>query len=93
VGRLDECVPELKGKRLLMFDPCEFGDPYTKRTILWGHFSPFLVRHILPPERVSAQGSSVMRLGGRSARTKQRLSVTPPGFASAFFQANNPARL
>ncbi|RYC70095.1 DNA cytosine methyltransferase [Spirosoma sordidisoli] len=90
VGRLDKCIPALKGKRLLSFQPCEFGDPYTKRTILWGHFSPWLVRN----HRKPVMGSKMHRLyGGKSERTKRLRSITPSGFADAFFQANNPAKL
>ena len=32
VGRIDKCIPELKKFRLLSFNPCDFGDGYTKKT-------------------------------------------------------------
>src|SRR5208282_1856863 len=36
VGRLNRWL----GPPAWSFDPCDFGDPYTKRTNLWGHFTP-----------------------------------------------------
>lgn len=87
VGRIERLVSGLSGKRLLSFDPCDFGDPYTKRTILWGHFSPFLVRRPVKPVRACSQGSWLQTLGGKSERTKELRSITPPGFAQAFYEA------
>lgn len=87
VGRIHKLIPELQGKRLLTFQPHEFGDAYTKKTILWGKFNPFLVRNHVVPEKVCSQGSWLMKLGGKSERTKELRSVTPPGFARAFFAA------
>src|SRR5882724_1343843 len=37
VGRIQRLVPEI-GECRYRFDPCEFGEPYTKRTCLWGLF-------------------------------------------------------
>ncbi len=36
IGRLKDYLGPPKWK----FDPCMFGDPWTKRTWLWGHFTP-----------------------------------------------------
>lgn len=36
IGRLKEYL----GEPCFRFDPCDFGDPWTKRTWLWGHFTP-----------------------------------------------------
>jgi hypothetical protein len=86
VGRLPRMVPEL-GKWKYIFQPYEYGDPWTKRTCLWGEF-------ILPektpvePIKYCAQGSWTQRLGGKSEKTKRLRSMTPPGFAKAFFKAN-----
>lgn len=60
-----------------VWEPYEFGDPWTKRTALWGEFNiprrgPF----------VEPTGSAMDR-SGSAAR-----AVTPPGFARAFFEAN-----
>jgi hypothetical protein len=93
VGRLNQCVPELEKYGPWYFDPCDFGDPYTKRTGLWGTFTPPLPLFIgadmrVEPVRVCSQGSWLMRLGGKSERTKELRSETPMGFAYAFAQAN-----
>jgi hypothetical protein len=61
-----------------VFDPCDFGDPWTKRTALWGDFAL--------PERgpfVKPAASKV-----RLERTSAARAVTPAGFARAFFEAN-----
>lgn len=39
VGRIEKLVPEIKPFRKLTFNPCDYGDPYTKKTILWGEFN------------------------------------------------------
>ena len=76
------------GPPKLIFQPHHYGDPYTKKTCLWGNFNPLLPRYDTQPERVCTQGSWLQRLGGSSERTKELRSMTPAGFASAFFTAN-----
>jgi len=71
----------------MYFNPCDYGDPYTKRTALWGRLNA-PIRNPVEPVRVCSQGSWLMKLGGKSERTKQLRSITPPGFARAFFEAN-----
>lgn len=83
VGRLVHYI----GKPTLTFDPCDYGDPYTKRTLLWGDFVPPRQSPV-EPVKVCPQGSWLMKLGGKSERTKALRSITPPGFARAFFKAN-----
>jgi hypothetical protein len=69
-------------KPLLTFDPNHFGDPYTKKTLLWGSFNPNL-----PTAHVEAtDGSAIANLS--SSATNER-SETPEGFAYAFFMANH----
>jgi len=83
VGRLAKMVPSL-GNWKMTFNPCDFGDPYTKRTCLWGIFN-IPKKTWVPP----TEGSKMhLRYGGRSERTKEMRSVTPGGFARAFFEAN-----
>lgn len=68
------------------FDPNHFGDPYTKKTLLWGRFNGDMP--IAPVE--PTEGSKMhTQYGGKSERTKNARSVTPEGFAYAFFMANN----
>ena len=73
------------GEPLLRFQPNHYGDPYTKKTLLWGRFNPNLPRTDVEP----TEGSKMWKLyGGKSERTKAARSATPPGFSRAFFQAN-----
>ena len=79
VGRLKNWI----GPWNHTFNPCDYGDPWTKRTCLWGKFTmplktlhacdhPCYPGHRLPPspERATLR------------------SITPQGFARAFFEAN-----
>jgi len=83
VGRIERLVPALKGQRNLVFQPCDYGDPYTKKTILWGRFNANLTRNPVEPH----QGSKMHLLPPGPQRQNLR-SATPPGFARAFFEAN-----
>lgn len=72
------------------WDPCDFGDPWTKRTALWGEFSlpkrgPFVAPlgsgpfcALCDPERRNLAWCNVAA----------HRAVTPPGFARRFFEAN-----
>jgi len=61
-----------------VFEPCDFGDPWTKRTALWGDFSK------------PTHGPFVKPIAGklRLAKSPAERARTPPGFARAFFKAN-----
>jgi hypothetical protein len=61
-----------------VWEPCDFGDPWTKRTALWGSFAL--------PER----GPYVRPIAGKLSleRSAGERAETPPGFAKAFFRAN-----
>jgi hypothetical protein len=85
VGRIAKLVPEI-GKAWY-FQPYEFGDPYTKKTGIYGKFNK-PVKTPVEPIKYCEQGSWTQKLGGKSERTKALRSVTPPGFAKAFFEAN-----
>ena len=87
VGRLRRYL----GPPAYSFDPCDHGDPYTKKTLLWGRFNAPVKARVEPVmyERGGKRGSWMWAtLGGKSERTKTLRSMTPPGFASAFFAAN-----
>jgi hypothetical protein len=89
VGRLRRWL----GQPAFSFNPYEFGDPYTKKTLLWGNFIPPTPATLgenrsVEPVRESSQGSWLMKLGGSSERTKELRSITPAGFARAFFEVN-----
>ena len=70
------------GPPAFAFDPCDFGDPYTKRTLLWGQFT---LPEQTPVE--PADGSRIHVMSPSPDRAQKR-SITPPGFTKAFFEAN-----
>lgn len=70
------------GPPVMTFQPNEYGDDYTKRTCLWGEFrTP--ARSPVP----ALAGSKLHRLGPSEDRAALR-SVTPAGFARAFYESN-----
>ncbi len=82
------------GKIRQKFNPCDFAgyDPipdnsrYNKQTWLWGKF------HLMKPKRIEPiekDNPGWKKLGGKSERTKELRSVTPLGFAYAFYEQNN----
>ena len=72
------------GEPVMRFDPCDYGDPYTKKTCLWGKFNIPIKRPVEPTE-----GSKMhLQYGGKSELTKTMRSITPAGFARAFFEVN-----
>ena len=66
----------------LTFDPNFYGDPYTKKTLLWGNFDNDLPMAPVEP----TEGSKIHKISGKN---KYARSLTPEGFAYAFFMANN----
>lgn len=78
VGRLSRYI----GHPRMYFDPCDYGDPYTKKTCLWGDFNYPPKKRVEPTE-----GSKLHRLPPSEKRAELR-SITPNGFARAFFKAN-----
>lgn len=59
-----------------VFDPCDFGDPWTKRTALWGSFA-------LP-----SRGPFVRPIAGKTSlvRAAAERAVTPAGLRARLFQ-------
>ena len=66
----------------LTFNPNVYGDPYTKKTLLWGAFNNELPMAPVEP----TEGSKIAKISGKDKYTR---SLTPEGFAYAFFMANN----
>lgn len=83
VGRLSRFY----GKPKFTFHPYEYGDPYQKRTCLWGNFNIPIKSPIEPIE-----GQKMWRLPP-SEKRKELRSRTPQGFAKAFFIANQYSNL
>ena len=73
-----------------VFQPCDFGDPWTKRTALWGNFTiPTRGPHVAP--RGGGPPCKVCDPAARSTTwcsKPEHRAITAPGFARAFFEAN-----
>ena len=86
MGVLDQFI----GRPAFKFNPYDFGDDYKKLTYLWGNFndpvkSPIETTkpkfdRLLTKEIAPEQYGKLTR--------KERRAITPPGFAKAFFEAN-----
>lgn len=70
------------GPPKMTFQPNQYGDPYTKRTCLWGNFTT-PTKTPVP----ATEGSMMHRFPPSPERAALR-SVTPAGFSQAFFEAN-----
>lgn len=83
------------GEPLMRFHPYMFGDGYSKYTCLWGVFNPpgkwFPVPSIKGSPGQHSQDVYNRKVKGikfgHKIRSRVR-SITPPGFAEAFFKAN-----
>lgn len=73
------------GEPQMKFDPWEYGDAWTKRTWLWGRFTPPMSNGSAVPKtrRVGSKRSDPAMVEEFSERAR-----TPAGFAQAFFEAN-----
>ena len=92
------------GTPALIFDPYEYGDPYTKKTAIWGEFN-IPKKKPVKPRKSEIQGvydfvtsvehfadlkeipNGYLEKTGYSKRVVLR-SMTPLGFANAFYTAN-----
>jgi hypothetical protein len=70
----------------LIFQPILYGNPYTKKTLLWGNFNNKLPQAPVEP----TEGSKIIKITGKN---KYERSLTPDGFAYSFFVANNPVNM
>jgi len=78
IGRLVHYL----GKPKMYFHPYEFGDPWTKKTCLWGKFNVPKKNPVKP-----LKPNPIWNMPPSKDRSIKR-SITPTGFARAFFEAN-----
>ena len=83
VGRLNKWL----GEPTMRFHPYEYGDPYKKKTCLWGNFN-IPEKNVVDPIRGTKQGSWIQSVGGSTKDREKIRSITPEGFSRAFFNAN-----
>ena len=85
------------GKHNYWFHPWWFGDPWTKRTGLWGNFNRpkrtyYALNDVLSEEQIERCKTNKRSLQianrWRGEKAKILRAVTPLGFAKAFFEAN-----
>ncbi|MCK4297095.1 MAG: hypothetical protein KAW56_05350 [Candidatus Marinimicrobia bacterium] len=81
------------GKPVFTFDPCDFGDPYTKKTDLWGYFNIPKGKRVEPEFKDFESGKRMSKMHYETScksgeRRKILRSITPAGFAKAFYEAN-----
>lgn len=69
---------------LAQYDPRPFCSQYSKMTWLWGKFN----KPIKKPLPNILGTKHWLNLGGNSEKTKELRSITPLGFAYAFYEAN-----
>lgn len=72
------------GEPQLKFHPFEYGDPWTKRTWVWGEFNPPMKLICKPTGRLVGNKKNDKAI----AQTFEERSRTPRGFAQAFFKTN-----
>jgi len=82
------------GRPHFYFDPWEFGDPFTKRTAIWGKFNRPIAKYIkkakvmTEKQIIECQRNNKPQDRGNSLAKAEKRAITPAGFARAFFEAN-----
>ncbi len=94
VGRVNSLIPDMAAYGPRYFQPYWYGNPYSKKTGLWGKFNFPEPNNVVEPVyyiNESGKRGSYMwaKLGGKSEKTKALRSITPAGFAQAFYDANH----
>jgi len=91
VGRIKHWL----GEPQLKFNPCDYGDPWTKKTYLWGNFNKPEKSPVEPVSNSNQtnciswpRDESGKSIGWNTDKAKELRSITPPGFAEAFYKAN-----
>lgn len=79
------------GKPAFVFQPYQFGDNYTKKTCLWGMFETpkDSIIYDKPPANTTVKELfNPAKMNRDFKKIAELRSITPPGFAKAFFEAN-----
>ena len=90
VSRLVTLIPEFKQYFKGYFQPYHYGDPYSKKTALFGEFNFPEPTNIVQPKgmRPGQPPEWFSRVGGKSEKTKEYRSKTSEKFAEAFYENN-----
>lgn len=92
--RIHKLNPWIGQRPKLIFNPCDYAgyDPnpensmYNKETWLFGKFNDPVLLRFEPKEK---ENPGWKKLGGSALSTKNARSITPMGFAYAFYNANH----
>jgi len=82
------------GPAQYIFHPWYFGDPYTKKTALWGKFNIPLRKYndrteiMTEDEIIKCKENRKPQDCGNAEEKAFKRAITPQGFANAFFKAN-----
>jgi len=95
IGRIAKLVPELQDYRKGYYQPYQYGDPYSKKTALYGEFvMPDPVNQVAPVCSGTKESSldyyfrTVAKAPDFMKRRSYYRSITPQGFSNAFYEAN-----
>jgi site-specific DNA-cytosine methylase len=81
------------GRPKFTYNPYEYGDPWTKKTDIWGWFNEPRKKQL----RLNESQATLCKNNNRKlpsisdftgSKQSSRRAITPPGFAKAFFKAN-----
>jgi hypothetical protein len=92
--RIHKLNPWIGQRPKFVFNPCDFAgfspnpddDRYNKETWLFGKFNDPITNRLEP---LGKEYPGFLNLGGKSLETKNARSITPLGFAYAFYDANH----
>jgi len=76
------------GKPAFIFDPWNFEDMYKKKTYLWGYFNNPKKIWFIKPDCPKFSDLKSIYYDTKIWNRKEARSITPQGFAKAFFEAN-----
>lgn len=83
-------LKQFLGTPAFTFDPSDFGDNYQKKTALWGHFNEPIKKPVpktgVKFDYLKSKDIHPEYFGKFDRQTRR--SITPQGFAKAFFEAN-----
>lgn len=88
VSRIGTLRPWLKQFGKFYFDPCDYGDPYEKKTELWGEFNKTGLENLKDRVEPTLGKNYIRDMKGAGQERQNARSATPPGFCKAWFEAN-----
>ena len=88
VSRINTLEPWLKEFGPWYFDPTQYGDPWNKKTGLWGKFNSEGMEGMKLETPVKAIPNFIRDMPGKGLERQNARAETPPGFCKAWFQAN-----